>query len=713
MDRPDSDYQLLSEMLDLAPCSITIHDPEGNFLFANGMTFEIHGYDPEEFMALNLHELDAPVSEALIEERMQAILRDGHATFEVEHRRKNGEWFPLEVFVKPVSWGGTQAFLSIALDISRRREAEDKLRRHDMDLDSLLNAINESVCLFEPDGTVVVANAVFAERVGLAPRECVGRDIYSLIPPETAAARRVISDEVLRTGVPVTFEDERYGLWLRHSLYPVFGPDGTVRRIAVFAADITSRKRSEQMLEESEKRWRNILVHTPQVGVTLDPAGRVSFANRQLLDLTGWSEEEVVGQNWFDLFIPENIREDIRGVFRQVMEAGAALGLSNYENDILTRDGSTRRIAWSNLLTRDGKGNISGVTCLGIDISERAKAQEKMKEMADTLQAILETAPVGIGGVKNRILLWGNTTLSKMLGFTIEEFKGLPARKLYFSDEEYERVGREKYAQMGDGGSMASETVFRRKDGSAIEILLSSANLVPNSGAMSEAVFTVYDITPLSEARRSRLVEAERVTALFELTRMVDKDEETVIRFALEAGVRLTGSEIGYLHFINTDQISLKLVTWSEKVMGMCQAVHDDNYPIEAAGIWMDAFRLKEPVIHNDYPSTPGRKGIPEGHVPLRRHMSVPVLDGEKVVAVAGVGNKALPYTDEDARQLSLFMNSMWEILQRQKAEKELRRWHDITLGREDRVIELKREVNSLLRKLGEQPKYPSAEGRE
>jgi len=83
----------------------------------------------------------------------------------------------------------------------------------------------------------------------------------------------------------------------------------------------------------------------------------------------------------------------------------------------------------------------------------------------------------------------------------------------------------------------------------------------------------------------------------------------------------------------------------------------------------VDCVRQRHYVIHNDYQNLPDRKGYPEGHIHLLRHLSVPVLDGDRVVAVAGVGNKVEPYDETDARQLSLFMNGMWALLQRKRAE--------------------------------------------
>jgi two-component system cell cycle sensor histidine kinase/response regulator CckA len=121
---------LLAQMLDEAPGSITVHDTNGNFIYANQKTFSLHGYDnEEEFLSLNLHDLDVPESEALVTERMRQIARDGEANFEVSHYRKDGTTFPLQVLAKGIEWNDKPALLSIASDITERIKMEESLHQ--------------------------------------------------------------------------------------------------------------------------------------------------------------------------------------------------------------------------------------------------------------------------------------------------------------------------------------------------------------------------------------------------------------------------------------------------------------------------------------------------------------------------------------------------------------------------------------------------------
>ncbi|MBN1427527.1 MAG: PAS domain S-box protein [Anaerolineae bacterium] len=115
-------------MLDLAPASITVHDLDGRFLYANERTLELHGYTRSEFMAMTIHQIDVPASKELIAERIELLKRIGATTFEVAHYCKDGSSFPLDVAVRIVEWGGQTVILSIGKDITERKQAEEALR---------------------------------------------------------------------------------------------------------------------------------------------------------------------------------------------------------------------------------------------------------------------------------------------------------------------------------------------------------------------------------------------------------------------------------------------------------------------------------------------------------------------------------------------------------------------------------------------------------
>jgi len=121
-------------------------------------------------------------------------------------------------------------------------------------------------------------------------------------------------------------------------------------------------------------------------------------------------------------------------------------------------------------------------------------------------------------------------------------------------------------------------------------------------------------------------------------------------------------------------------------------------YPVETTGLWGEAVRQRKPVITNDYSiPDPLKKGYPEGHVKVVRHMNVPVFDGDRIVAVAGMGNKDGDYDESDVRQLTLLMQGMWRLVRRKQAERELQEAHEKL---EKRVQERTAELASANQKL-------------
>ena len=169
---------------------------------------------------------------------------------------------------------------------------------------------------------------------------------------------------------------------------------------------------------------------------------------------------------------------------------------------------------------------------------------------------------------------------------------------------------------------------------------------------------------------------ARRTQALLDLpTAAETMDERSFMQHGLGVAEQLTGSQIGFIHFVNEDQETIELVTWSSGTLEhYCTAAFDSHYPISQAGIWADALRQKKTVVFNDYASAAGKHGLPAGHARLDRLISVPVLEGGLVRMMAGIGNKPTLYTDTDNETVRLMAEAVWRIVRQRRAETALRR---------------------------------------
>lgn len=126
--------------------------------------------------------------------------------------------------------------------------------------------------------------------------------------------------------------------------------------------------------------------------------------------------------------------------------------------------------------------------------------------------------------------------------------------------------------------------------------------------------------------------------------------------FVLEAN-----SEIGYLHFFDASADEIELNVWSTNVLAHCHTSHDTHYPLGSAGIWADSIRLRKPVIHNNYADKhAGLDSLPEGHIALMHHISLPLFDSGNIVAVIGFGRNKSTYQQDDVERFCRWANKIW-----------------------------------------------------
>jgi diguanylate cyclase (GGDEF)-like protein len=149
---------------------------------------------------------------------------------------------------------------------------------------------------------------------------------------------------------------------------------------------------------------------------------------------------------------------------------------------------------------------------------------------------------------------------------------------------------------------------------------------------------------------------------------------EELMQRALDEIEILTGSSIGFYHFVEEDQNTLSLQAWSTRTRAeFCKAEGEGlHYPIRDAGVWVDCVHQRKPVIHNEYASLPHRKGLPDGHAEVVRELVVPTMRDGRVVSILGVGNKPSEYDEQDVDLVAYIADVVWSIVERKRAEERI-----------------------------------------
>ncbi len=152
-----------------------------------------------------------------------------------------------------------------------------------------------------------------------------------------------------------------------------------VRRAIEEARMASDRKQAEINVQKQKDRAQKYLDVAGVMLLVIDQNGNVSLINKKGCEILGYAENEIIGKNWFDNFIPERIREQVKAVDKKI-HAGQAEELEYYENPVLTKSGQERLIAWHNTILCDEDRKTIWSLCSGDDITERKKTEEKLKE---------------------------------------------------------------------------------------------------------------------------------------------------------------------------------------------------------------------------------------------------------------------------------------------------------------------------------------------
>ena len=223
-------------------------------------------------------------------------------------------------------------------------------------------------------------------------------------------------------------------------------------------------------------------------------------------------------------------------------------------------------------------------------------------------------------------------------------------------------------------GEWEGELPIQGTDGRCYMAEMICSKILEDSDGSVSFLANFYNISDRKRAEEALLLDESRLEALLKLNQMDEASLKELSNYALQAGVKLTGSRIGYLAFVDDTESIIFMNHWSRDPEPEQDA--DKNkmaYHLVEPGLWGEALKRREAVIINDYSSCSSGSCFSPGDHRILRHMSVPIMDKGKIVIVAGVGNKDEEYNDADVRQLTLLMSGMYKLIQRRRAEEGLR----------------------------------------
>lgn len=273
--------------------------------------------------------------------------------------------------------------------------------------------------------------------------------------------------------------------------------------------DVTDQKEAEEAIKAERDRAQEYLNIAGVILVALNADQEVTMINRKGCETLGYREREIVGANWFDLFVPDRDREKTRAVFCKLM-AGDLEPVEYFENAVVANDGVERMIAWHNTLLKNRDGVIIGTLSSGEDITERRRAEQVLRQTEEQFRVLFEGTVNCILFVEGLSIRFANQAALTTFGYSHEELVGQDITMLHLSEEKYVEARQLVFQAVKTAGFWRGDWPLRKKDGT---IVWMDNYLTLLSGGGIVAI--LHDITERIEAEEALSFREAELSSIF------------------------------------------------------------------------------------------------------------------------------------------------------------------------------------------------------
>jgi len=462
---------------------------------------------------------------------------------------------------------GADAFLSKPVDpaeltaqinvMLRIKKAEDKLRLEKTNLEELVlertkklkeseekfRAITESAmdAIFVKDLELKYThiNPAMEKFFGISASDLIGKTVVELFGEKEKDYIMELDTKVLNGEIVIEEREKIINekTYLFHIIKaPLKNSDGKIVGLCGIARDITKRKYAEKQLEKERNRAERYLDLAGVMFITIDINENITLINKKGCEILGYKYSEIIGKNWFDNFIPELIRNEMKTTFHKMMSSNVEIN-EYFENQILTKNGDVKTVAWHNVRLQNKNGDITGILSSGEDITKRKMAEEENRNL---IQMVEQSPAVVVLTDLSGNIKYVNSKFTSVTGYTFEEVKGQNPRILKsgeMSSEEYEEL----WETITKGEIWNGEFHNKKKNG---ELYWEDATIGPVKdvdGEITHYLAVKEDITKHKKMSQ-QLQQAQKLEAIGRFASGIAHDFNNILQVI-----------IGYVYFAKQD----------------------------------------------------------------------------------------------------------------------------------------------------------------
>jgi two-component system cell cycle sensor histidine kinase/response regulator CckA len=517
----EEQYRLLFED---NPNPMWVYDTETlRFLAVNGATIRSYGYSRDEFLAMTVGDIlpaeDAPKAKAIVKPVRERKTNGVSETGVWRNRRKDGSIIQAEITSHSHEFQGRAARVVHAIDVTERLLAEQTLRESETRYRELFENASDLIATVDLDSRLTSVNAAFVRALGYSREELIGRPLNDFVPAEWHArlgtARAVKFDEGL---VATVYEHELlakdgHRIWVEVASR-VIEESGRPVGVEAICRDVSDRRQSELDLRAAEVRYRTLVERLPLVTYT-EPlnASSAAYISPQIARLVGYSAEEWEGSSdFFSRVLHPDDRERVLAEFDAMHRSGEPLDI---EYRLIAQDGQVVWIHDGAVVVHDDNGKNLYAQGYMLDITERRRSEEALKESQELYRLVVESTAdmISLSDLEGRIV-YASPSHTDLLGRSQDDLIGTRLLDLAHVDdcEAITSAGRDTATAEALGAPIR----LRHKDGRYINVETTRTPILDEKGRPRLVLTSARDVTHRERADEleEQLRQAQRLESV-------------------------------------------------------------------------------------------------------------------------------------------------------------------------------------------------------
>jgi len=449
-------------------------DLAGNYTFLNDSMCRIHGYPKEELMGMNNRQYTEKEVAKKVFQAFNAVFKTGKPLEEIDWQitRKNGEkrYIEASVSLRKDSSGKPIGFRGIIRDVTEGKKADETLSI----IKKAVESSSDAIGLSDPEGNHFYHNEAFTELFGYTPEELRALGGGSVIYTNKDTSK-IVFDTIMKGGSWIGETEfvskggDKFLAMLRADA--IKDDSGKVIGLIGLHTDITERKKAEDLLRQSEEKYRLLADHMKDQVWLMDMNMNIIYASPSVEKITGYSSDEIKKLKLEELLTPESLQKAID--FISINMPKAIKSSSNdflfrtLELEFILKGGQTIWGECSFNFIRDESGKPVSILGEARDITERKQVEYELRASESNFRHSLDDSPLGvrISTIEGETI-YANRAILNIYGYdSIEELKNKRIKQRYTPESYAEWQARKKKRLAGESGTSEYEISIVRKNG--------------------------------------------------------------------------------------------------------------------------------------------------------------------------------------------------------------------------------------------------------